>query len=156
MSTKSKRSHRQWRDPDDAPVITRKWLESANLYRGNKLVRRGADGFVARLASMPNVGADADFARHRTGRSAPIGPGRRTMAKTKFSPFNSADYLDNEDVIVAYLTAALENPDSHSFLMALSNAAKARGIESPAFWAGTPSSAKGASARCKAALRYCA
>jgi probable addiction module antidote protein len=47
----------------------------------------------------------------------------------RLSPFNSADYLDNEDVIVAYLTAALENPDSNSFLMALSNAAKARGIE---------------------------
>jgi probable addiction module antidote protein len=50
------------------------------------------------------------------------------MAKTKFAPFNAADYLDNDEVIAEYLAAALEDPDPEVFMMAVSNAAKARGI----------------------------
>jgi probable addiction module antidote protein len=50
------------------------------------------------------------------------------MAKTKFVPFNAADYLDNEEVIAEYLAAALEDPDPEVFMMAVSNVAKARGI----------------------------
>ncbi len=41
MSVKSKGSRRTWRDPDDAPEITDKWISEADLYRGKKLVRRG-------------------------------------------------------------------------------------------------------------------
>jgi len=41
MSGKSKGSRRIWRDPDDAPELTRKWVASADLYRGKTLVRRG-------------------------------------------------------------------------------------------------------------------
>lgn len=41
MSVKSKGSRRTWRDPDDAPEITDKWITEADLYRGKKLVRRG-------------------------------------------------------------------------------------------------------------------
>ncbi|MGH8259702.1 MAG: BrnA antitoxin family protein [Steroidobacteraceae bacterium] len=41
MSVKSKGSRRTWRDPDDAPEITGKWIAEADLYRGKKLVRRG-------------------------------------------------------------------------------------------------------------------
>lgn len=41
MSEKSKGSRRIWRDPDDAPEITAKWVAEADLYRGKKLVRRG-------------------------------------------------------------------------------------------------------------------
>ena len=50
------------------------------------------------------------------------------MAKTKFAPFNAADYLDNEEVIAEYLAAALEDSDPEAFMMAVSNVAKARGI----------------------------
>jgi probable addiction module antidote protein len=50
------------------------------------------------------------------------------MAKTKFAPFNAAEYLDNEEVIAEYLAAALEDPDPEVFMMAVSNVAKARGI----------------------------
>ena len=50
------------------------------------------------------------------------------MAKTKFAPFNAADYLDNEEVIAEYLAAALEDPDPEVFMMAVSNVAKVRGI----------------------------
>ena len=32
---------RPWVDPDDAPPWTQEQLEAADLYRGNKLVRRG-------------------------------------------------------------------------------------------------------------------
>ena len=41
MSVKSKGSRRTWRDPDEAPEITDKWIAEANLYHGRKLVRRG-------------------------------------------------------------------------------------------------------------------
>jgi probable addiction module antidote protein len=50
------------------------------------------------------------------------------MAKRKLAPFNTADYLDNEEVIAEYLAAALEDSDPEAFLMAVSNVAKARGI----------------------------
>jgi len=41
MSGKSKGSHRTWRDADDAPEITKRWIAGADLYRGKKLVHRG-------------------------------------------------------------------------------------------------------------------
>ena len=41
MSVKSKGSRRTWRDPDDAPGITDKWIAEASLYHGKKLTRRG-------------------------------------------------------------------------------------------------------------------
>jgi len=41
MSGKSKGSRRTWRDRDDAPEITQRWVAEANLYRGKRLVRRG-------------------------------------------------------------------------------------------------------------------
>jgi hypothetical protein len=41
MSGKSKSTRRKWRGPDDAPEITQEWVDSANLYHGEKLVRRG-------------------------------------------------------------------------------------------------------------------
>jgi probable addiction module antidote protein len=51
-----------------------------------------------------------------------------TMGKVKFAPFDAADYLDNEDVIAEYLTAALEHPNPQAFLRAVANVAKARGM----------------------------
>jgi probable addiction module antidote protein len=50
------------------------------------------------------------------------------MAKTRFAPFNAAEYLDNEEVIAEYLAAALEDPDPEVFMMAVANVAEARGI----------------------------
>lgn len=41
MSGKSKGSRRTWRDPEDAPEITEKWVAEADLYRGKRIVRRG-------------------------------------------------------------------------------------------------------------------
>ncbi|MGB6450314.1 MAG: BrnA antitoxin family protein [Steroidobacteraceae bacterium] len=41
MSGKLKGSRRTWREPDDAPEITKEWIAGADLYRGQKRVRRG-------------------------------------------------------------------------------------------------------------------
>jgi len=50
------------------------------------------------------------------------------MAKVKVAPFDASEYLDDEEVIAEYLTAALEDPDPEVFLIAVANVAKARGI----------------------------
>lgn len=46
----------------------------------------------------------------------------------KLKAFDVADYLDNDEVIAAYLTAALEDADPDVFLMAVADVAKARGM----------------------------
>lgn len=48
MNVKSKRSRRTWRDPDDAPEITREWVAGADLYHGKKLVKRGRPAGTAK------------------------------------------------------------------------------------------------------------
>jgi len=61
------------------------------------------------------------------------------MAKTKklkVAPFDASDYLDSEETIAEYLTAALENPDPDAFLVAVSDVAKARGMSKVAANAG--------------------
>lgn len=47
---------------------------------------------------------------------------------TTIAPFDIADYLDNDEVIIEYLNAALEDPDPALFLVALGNVARARGM----------------------------
>jgi probable addiction module antidote protein len=46
----------------------------------------------------------------------------------KLTEFDASTYLDSEDVIAEYLTAALENDDPDVFLTAVGNVAKARGM----------------------------
>jgi probable addiction module antidote protein len=50
------------------------------------------------------------------------------MTKPKFAPFDVSEYLDNEEMIAEYLSAALEDPNPEVFLLAVRNVAKARGI----------------------------
>ena len=52
------------------------------------------------------------------------------------APFDASDYLDNEETIAEYLSAALENPDPDGFLIAVRDVAKARGISAVAESAG--------------------
>ena len=52
------------------------------------------------------------------------------------APFDASDYLDSEETIAEYLSAALENPDSDAFLIAVRDVAKARGISAVAESAG--------------------
>lgn len=47
---------------------------------------------------------------------------------TKLRKFDAADYLDSDETIAEYLTAALEDPNPDVFLLALSDVARARGI----------------------------
>ena len=46
----------------------------------------------------------------------------------KFSTFDAADYLDNEESIAEYLTAALEDTNPDVFLTAVRDVARARGM----------------------------
>jgi probable addiction module antidote protein len=45
-----------------------------------------------------------------------------------YAPFDAADYIDNEEVIAEYLSAAIEDPNPDVFLAALGDVAKARGM----------------------------
>ncbi len=47
---------------------------------------------------------------------------------TRFTPFDAADYLDNEEAIAAYLSATLEEDDPEMFLVAIKTVARARGM----------------------------
>lgn len=51
------------------------------------------------------------------------------MTTTKIAPFDAAEYLDSEEAIVAYLSAALEEDDPDLFLSALADVAKARNMD---------------------------
>lgn len=46
----------------------------------------------------------------------------------KISKFDVTEHLDNEEVIVEYLAAALDDPNPDVFIAALADVAKARGI----------------------------
>lgn len=41
MSEKRSATRTTWIDPDDVPELTDEWFEKADLYDGEKLVRRG-------------------------------------------------------------------------------------------------------------------
>ena len=47
---------------------------------------------------------------------------------TQIAPFDAADYLDDEQTIAEYLTAALEDPNPDVFLTAVRDVARARGM----------------------------
>ena len=47
---------------------------------------------------------------------------------TRFTPFDAADYLDSDESIAAYLSAALEDGDPELFLVAIKDVARARGM----------------------------
>lgn len=46
----------------------------------------------------------------------------------KMEPFDAADYLDNEETIAEYISAALEDPNPEVFLSAVRDVARARGM----------------------------
>ena len=48
------------------------------------------------------------------------------MAKIK--PFDPSEFLDDDEVVAEYLTAALEDPNPEVFLAAVGHVAKARGM----------------------------
>ena len=46
----------------------------------------------------------------------------------KLKPFDASAFLDDDDVVAEYLTAALEDPNPDVFLAAVGQVAKARGM----------------------------
>jgi len=48
----------------------------------------------------------------------------------KLKKFDPSDFLDDDEVVAEYLTAALEDPNPDVFLAAVGNVAKARGMSS--------------------------
>lgn len=60
----------------------------------------------------------------------------RKTNRLNLAPFDASDYLDSEETIAEYLTAALENPDPDAFLVAVRDVAKTRGIATVAANAG--------------------
>ncbi len=46
----------------------------------------------------------------------------------EIAPFDAGDYLDSEDTIAEYPSAALKNPNPNAFLDAVGDVAKASGI----------------------------
>jgi len=48
--------------------------------------------------------------------------------KTTYKEFDAAAYLDNDEVIAEYLSAAAEDPNPDVFVAALGDVAKARGM----------------------------
>lgn len=47
---------------------------------------------------------------------------------TSLATFDAVDYLNDEETIAAYITAALEDPNPDVFLTALRDVARARGM----------------------------
>jgi uncharacterized protein (DUF4415 family) len=41
MTTKKRTTKSKWIDPDDAPHLDRDWFERAEIWDGDKLIRRG-------------------------------------------------------------------------------------------------------------------
>jgi probable addiction module antidote protein len=50
------------------------------------------------------------------------------MMTVTYAPFDVAEYLDNDEVIAEYLSAAVEDPNPDVFIAALGDVAKARGM----------------------------
>jgi DNA-binding phage protein len=48
--------------------------------------------------------------------------------KTAYEEFDAATYLDNDEVITEYLSAAAEDPNPDVFVTALGDVARARGM----------------------------
>ena len=56
---------------------------------------------------------------------------RKIDNKLRLAPFEACDYLDNEETIAEYLSAALENPDPNAFIVAIQDVVKAKKISKP-------------------------
>lgn len=60
MTGKKRASKGTWVDPDDAPELTDDWFVKANLYQGEKLVRRGGRPKKAAPKEAVNIRLDPD------------------------------------------------------------------------------------------------
>lgn len=63
MKRKKKGSGATWTDPDDAPELTEEWFRSADLYDGDRLIRRGRPKSAAPKQAI-NIRLDPDVLAH--------------------------------------------------------------------------------------------
>lgn len=63
MAVKKRSSKRAWRDPDDAPTLTRSWFEEADVMVGRKVVRRGRPAGTAKKQAI-SIRIDRDVLAH--------------------------------------------------------------------------------------------
>lgn len=77
------------------------------------------------------------------------------LTMTNFTHFYVADYLDNEETIAAYLTAALDDADPDAFLATVKAVCSCawEGTVGKRFWFGARKSLQGALAWGEASLR---
>ncbi|VWC98893.1 putative DNA binding protein [Burkholderia lata] len=59
-----------------------------------------------------------------------------TTEAIKVTPFDASEYLDDEETIASYISAAIEADDQDVLLLALADVAKARGMAKVAADAG--------------------
>ncbi len=59
MQTKKPGIESEWGDPEAAPRLSREWFERADLYRGDKIVRRGRPKSASPKEAV-NLRLDAD------------------------------------------------------------------------------------------------
>ena len=63
MPAKKRSSKRVWRDPDDAPALSRAWFEEADVMVGRKVVRRGRPAGTAKKQAI-SIRLDRDVLAH--------------------------------------------------------------------------------------------
>ena len=69
--------------------------------------------------------------RSKTAPNKALGHSKTESSKVvhiETAPFDAADYLDDNETIAAYLSAALTDPDPDVFLVAVKDVARARGM----------------------------
>jgi uncharacterized protein (DUF4415 family) len=64
MSGEERTSKVGWSDPDEAPELTEEWFATADLYEGDKLVRRGGRPRKAAPKEAVNIRLDPDVLAH--------------------------------------------------------------------------------------------
>ena len=64
MPAKKRVSKATWIDPDDAPELTNEWFSGADLYKGNRLIRRGGRPRTDAPKKAVNIRLDPDVLAH--------------------------------------------------------------------------------------------
>jgi len=64
MPTKKTNAEAAWVDPDDAPELTADWFAGADLYEGQKLIRKGGRPKSENPKRSVNIRLDADLLDH--------------------------------------------------------------------------------------------
>lgn len=59
MKENASATHGKWSDPDDAPELTGRFFEQADLYKGARLLRRGRPPAAVKRPTL-NMRVDAD------------------------------------------------------------------------------------------------